>query len=328
MSALAMPPGKSTASDGCESVSLAPASPLKINLGEEALGGLAAGIVGTVLGFPLDLVKTRMQTGAASGGMISATRHIVKTEGLRSLYKGITPPLISLSIVNTASFTSYSYFRRMIGGQNGWDAKNAWAAMLGAPLFGLITTPEGFLKTQLQMDNVQTLQAKRYRGALHCATVLVKEHGPSVLYTGHVVNTIREGAFVGCYFYIYEGFREAFFNIFGNSPFAVPMAGGLAGASSWFFSLPLDCIRAGVQGRDLTDPVKKGAIRVFQDLLKTRGVLGFYAGVAPSIARAFLVSGSRFSAYEGALYLARGGRDVDSIAEAVEMDRLSRRSTH
>ena len=320
-----MPPGKSSASDGHESAPTAPASPFKVNLGEEALGGLAAGIVGTVLGFPLDLVKTRMQTGTASGGIIGATRHIVKTEGLRSLYKGITPPLISLSIVNTASFTSYSYFRRMIGGQNGWDIKNAWAGMLGAPLFGLITTPEGLLKSQMQMDNVH---AKRFRGSLHCASVLVKEHGPSVLYTGHVVNTIREGAFVGCYFYIYEGFREAFFNIFGNSPFAVPMAGGLAGASSWFFSFPLDCIRAGVQGRDLTDPVKRGAIRVFQDLLKTRGVLGFYAGVAPSIARAFLVSGSRFSAYEGALYLARGGRDVDSIAEAVQMDRLSRRSTH
>jgi len=317
-----MPPDKSTASDAT------PTAPFTINLGDEALGGLAAGIVGTVLGFPLDLVKTRMQTGAASGGMIGTARHIVKTEGMRSLYKGIAPPLISLSIVNTVSFTSYSYFRRKIGGQNGWDVKNAWAGMLGAPVFGLITTPENFLKTQMQMNNVHTLQAKRFKGSLHCASVLVKEHGLSVLYTGHVVNTFREGAFVGCYFYIYEGYREAFSNIFGNAPLAVPMAGGLAGASSWFFSFPLDCIRAGVQGRDLTDTAKRGAIRVFKDLLRTRGVLGFYAGVAPSIARAFLVSGSRFSAYEGALYLARGGRDVDSIAESFEMDRLSRRSTH
>ena len=42
----------------CNSSSDGPA-PFTINLGEEALGGLAAGIVGTVLGFPLDLVKTR-----------------------------------------------------------------------------------------------------------------------------------------------------------------------------------------------------------------------------------------------------------------------------
>jgi len=317
----------------CTTLSLCAGSPNKMNFGEEALGGLAAGIVGTVLGFPLDLVKTRMQTGAAvSGGMIGTASHIVRTEGFRSLYKGIAPPLVSLSIVNTLSFTSYSYFRGMYThGQNGWDYRNALAGMAGAPLFGLITTPENFIKTQMQMDNVHSIHAKRFKGSLHCASVLVKEHGFSVLYTGHVVNTIREGAFVGCYFYIYEGFREIFLKTFGNASFAVPLAGGLAGASSWLFSFPLDCIRAGVQGRDLAEPAKRGAIQVLSELLKTKGVLGLYAGVAPSIARAFLVSGSRFSAYEGALYLARGGRDSISsgrVDEAVELDRLSRRSTH
>ena len=34
----------------------------EINLKAEALGGLAAGVIGTVIGYPLDLVKTRMQT--------------------------------------------------------------------------------------------------------------------------------------------------------------------------------------------------------------------------------------------------------------------------
>lgn len=31
----------------------------ELHLGEEALGGLSAGIVGTVIGYPLDVVKTR-----------------------------------------------------------------------------------------------------------------------------------------------------------------------------------------------------------------------------------------------------------------------------
>jgi hypothetical protein len=34
----------------------------------EAIGGLTAGIAGTVLGYPLDLVKTRMQTATVSSG--------------------------------------------------------------------------------------------------------------------------------------------------------------------------------------------------------------------------------------------------------------------
>ena len=303
-----------------------------IHLGEEALGGFAAGIVGTVIGFPLDVIKTRLQTesitinrsnGAIShgGGIVRVATHIVRAEGILSLYKGITPPLISLSLINTISFASYSYFRQFYHGTNGWDLKNSLAGMTGAPMFAMITTPENFLKTQMQLDNVHNPNKRQFRGSLHCATTLVKQHGFPILYTGHVINTVREGAFMACYFFMYEGLREWFLNSSHskdrNAKIAVPVAGGLAGACAWFFSFPLDCIRAGVQGQSLstfgTDgrnlQAKQGAVRVFWELLNKKGVLGLYRGVGPSIARAFLVSGSRFSAYEGALWLLRGGRD-------------------
>lgn len=37
-----------------------------MRLRNETIGGLTAGISGTVLGYPLDLLKTRMQTATAS----------------------------------------------------------------------------------------------------------------------------------------------------------------------------------------------------------------------------------------------------------------------
>jgi hypothetical protein len=40
-------------------------------------------------------------------------------------------------------------------------------------------------------------------------------------------------------------------------------------------------------------------------LWRTTGVRGLFRGVLPSVLRAFIVSGSRFSAYEGALELLR-----------------------
>jgi solute carrier family 25 carnitine/acylcarnitine transporter 20/29 len=39
-----------------------------------------------------------------------------------------------------------------------------------------------------------------------------------------------------------------------------------------------------------------------------RGVRGLYSGLAPSLARAFVVSGSRFSAYEFALWALKQGK--------------------
>lgn len=321
---------------------------LPFHLGEEAIGGFAAGVVGTLLGFPLDLVKTRMQTQAVNNQLspLRLLRHILKTEGLTSLYKGVGPPLLSLSIVNTVSFSSYQYWRQnYFHGNDGWDYRNALSGMMGAPLFGIVTTPENLLKTQMQLDNVQderdtrkrglgvssvkTQMVKgRFTGSFHCAKTLVSSHGLQVLYTGHVINTIREAAFVGMYFYCYEGFKVEFKSLIGRAErlfsqstltsdinktesiatsIAIPIAGGFAGATSWAFTFPLDCVRAGVQGQPISETSihKQGALQTLKQLWHIKGLTGLYAGVSPSIARAFIVSGSRFSAYEGAVTLCR-----------------------
>jgi hypothetical protein len=228
---------------------------------------------------------------------------------------------------------------------------NAFSGMMAAPVFGIITTPENFVKTQMQLDNVQnervgtkTVQTKqlqscskgheaqrrgRFSSSLQCVRTLVSSHGVSILYTGHVINTVREAAFVGTYFFCYEGYKEEFRRLFnfvlssGNvdkghsssfsTSVAVPMAGGFAGASAWAITFPLDCVRAGMQGQPILSSSsqstaqfqKQGSLKIFKDLLQTKGFTGLYAGVTPSIVRAFLVSGSRFSAYEGALWLFR-----------------------
>lgn len=160
----------------------------------------------------------------------------------------------------------------------------------------------------MQLDNVTT---KQYRSSLSCVTTLVQSHGIGVIYTGHLVNTVREATFLGSYFFVYEGLREGLVHssFTTNIQVAVPIAGGLAGAWSWFISFPLDCLRAGVQGQRL--PPQLGARQVLMSLWKERGLWSLYSGASASIARAFLVSGSRFSAYEGALWMLRGGRDYE-----------------
>jgi solute carrier family 25 (mitochondrial carnitine/acylcarnitine transporter), member 20/29 len=172
-------------------------------------------------------------------------------------------------------------------------------------------------QTQMQLDNITR---KQYKSSLHCIQTLVESHGIRIIYTGHVVNTIREATFLGNYFFVYEGLRELFLThhaLVGSDPggtsakIAVPVAGGLAGAFSWFISFPLDCIRAGVQGQPLVvGQSRQSAIQICRSLIEDRGIRGLYSGASASILRAFLVSGSRFSAYEGALWLLRGGRNV------------------
>ena len=55
-------------------------------------------------------------------------------------------------------------------------------------------------------------------------------------------------------------------------------------------------------------PPKPSAWSVARHLVAMRGVRGLYSGLAPSLARAFVVSGSRFSAYEFALWVLNQGK--------------------
>ena len=233
----------------------------------------------------------------------------------------MVPPLLSLSILNTLNFASYNVVRSKLNASRGWDIRNGIAAFLTAPIGSSISTVEHMIKTQMQIDNVSE---KRYNGSFHCLTTLVKEHGWKVIYTGHVINTIREGAFLGTYFYTYEGLRVFLHDMVsqkeqvdrriqtdtrGNS-WTVPFAGGLSGAWAWFVTFPLDCVKAGIQSQVLPRkeiesnakridvPRRVGASDVLRNLLATKGWVGLYAGVSPSIMRAFIVSATRFTAYE------------------------------
>ena len=294
-----------------------------LSLTEEALGGLSAGVIGTIIGYPLDVTKTHLQTGGSNNkSFLSVGTTLIRTRGIASLYRGVAPPLLSLSILNTLNFASYSYFQATIGAHRGrWDGRNAVAGACCGPVASSISTVETTVRTQMQLH-------QGYRSSWDCVRQLVRRGGPGMLYTGHVVNTAREMVFLLTYFYIYEGLRTQVAHVADSATvptresaavttstawWAVPLAGGISGAVAWTISFPLDCVRAGVQGRDLmsSSTTKNGtAMQVFRQLVATRGLRGLYAGVTPSILRAFLVSGTRFSAYETTLWLLRGGRDM------------------
>ncbi|ORZ33076.1 mitochondrial carrier domain-containing protein, partial [Catenaria anguillulae PL171] len=63
-------------------------------------------IIGNLLGYPFDSVKTRMQTFSypTIGHCI---RHTYATEGLRGFFRGILPQMATSSVFKTASFAAY-----------------------------------------------------------------------------------------------------------------------------------------------------------------------------------------------------------------------------
>ena len=75
-------------------------------------------------------------------------------------------------------------------------------------------------------------------------------------------------------------------------------------------------MKSGVQGRDFKKRrlgratraarARVGFAEVARAVLQTRGAFGFFSGAAPSVGRSFIVSGSRFVAFAGAMELLQG----------------------
>ncbi|EPS61182.1 hypothetical protein M569_13615, partial [Genlisea aurea] len=83
--------------------------------------GSLSGIASSTATFPLDLVRRRMQLEGAAGrarvyntGLFGAFRHIVRTEGLRGLYRGILPEYYKVVPGVGIVFMTYETLKKLL----------------------------------------------------------------------------------------------------------------------------------------------------------------------------------------------------------------------
>lgn len=336
----------------------------------EAAAGAWAGLVGTVLGYPLDVVKSRMQTAHARVPIAGAANHatsasvrlgvpgratfgatlgrLAREEGLRGAYKGLGPPVCMMMLMNAVNFAAFNRTKEALGvrGPVGFGARRDreafgsavdWRVVAAATAVGppcaLIGTPFELVKLQMQMENARHGREgskSEPLGAWRFARRLYARYGWRVFYLGGGVNVARECLFNAIFFTTFEhtqfGLVRACEARDIPTATAIATAGGLSGAAAWLGNLPLDCVKSGVQGQDLRrggwdaaeNRGRVGFAEAARAVVRARGVFGFFSGAAPSISRSFIVSGSRFVAFSGAMRVLEGERGARAYANDAE----------
>lgn len=293
-----------------------------VKVRNDTISGAFAGVVGTVLGHPLDIVKVRVQVAraaaAASGsqtfqsrGIVSHLVEIARREGVLALYKGVLSPVVALTILNTISFVLYGKAKRYCESQN---LPIYFCCFVGGFFSGLslsfISTPFEMVKIQMQLDNIRE---KKFRHSTQCSRYLYRTYGIPAFYKGFCVNTVRETIYSAVYFTVYEFAKVQFMRSSNQSSLSIMIAGGLAGICAWCCSFPCDVVKSIIQS-EVTQ--KTRTLDVARATYAKLGIRGFFTGIYPSVVRAFFVSGSRFSAFEFAQLMLHRFSDRETAKES------------
>jgi len=281
------------------------------------IGGYASGMALVLVGHPFDTVKVRLQTEGAGGrfsGPISCLVQTVKHEGIRGLYKGVTPPLFATGVINSIMFGVQGLVVRQVTGgkRQATIADTAVSAVFSGLFISTLVTPMEGIKSRLQ---VQYNAAKngatpttQYTGPVSCAKGVIEKLGwRNGIYRGWMpVAFCRASNWA--YFGSYEYFRQAFApknedGTYGKMslPSAV-LAGGLTGFCYWFACYPMDVIKARIQAQpDTKPPMYRGIGHTAGIIYKNEGLKGFFRGFTPCLIRAFPANAACFVAYEAVM---------------------------
>ena len=132
------------------------------------------------------------------------------------------------------------------------------------------------------------------RGDRRLATV----GADGALFRGNAANCLREGVFTAVYLGAYDACRVALSGGGDRPPTRVVAAvAATTGALAWVANYPFDTVKSVQQSAPPSAP-RAGLARAVRTLWRRGGVGAFYAGLAPSTARAVLVTTSRLVAYE------------------------------
>lgn len=79
--------------------------------------GAAAGMTAAVIMTPVDVVKTRLMTGGATGGIVGTFTNILEKEGAAVLMKGVVPRCMFLAPLAGMTLSFYEGFAKQLVSQ-------------------------------------------------------------------------------------------------------------------------------------------------------------------------------------------------------------------
>ncbi|GAA5830394.1 hypothetical protein JCM11251_001332 [Rhodosporidiobolus azoricus] len=273
---------------------------------------LFASFCSTVAGFPLDSVKSRLQVKRYSS-ILDCARRTFHEEGIRGFFRGVTIPLVTITLVRTASFSIYTKTKEELERRK-WAADKtvlttAASGFLGGAASGLLlsigTCAFEYTKISMQLEYLIAMKkGVPYvpKGTIKGSMDLYRKGGFFGLYTGFRLHALRDTLGTGWYFGMYDSLQRYISQNPDAFSFVPPWAstfacGSFAGVSSWFAIYPIDLAKAKLQRNALADAPYEKPLSILRRL-SAGGVRKLYRGLGISAFRSIGTHGLMWTILE------------------------------
>lgn len=287
-----------------------------LSLGTKLLTAGTAACIADLATFPLDTAKVRMQIAGegraillaapegsvltmravAQPGLLQTVGNIVKTEGMRSLYGGLSAGLqrqMCFASVRLGLYDSVkTLYAGIIDGNSGATATNG-SVNIGVRIAAGITTgalavlfaqPTDVVKVRLQAGN-NGQNSVRYASTLQAYKNIASSEGTSGLWKGTFPNISRNAIVNVAEIVCYDVIKEKILNS-GLLEDGIPChlsAAVAAGLCTTLAASPVDVVKT--RYMNSAPGEYKGAIDAAVRMFVNEGPSAFYKGFVPSFAR-------------------------------------------
>ncbi|GMH30350.1 hypothetical protein Nepgr_032193 [Nepenthes gracilis] len=288
---------------------------------KEYVAGFLAGIATVVVGHPFDTVKVKLQKHNTEGHQIKyknglhCAARILKNEGVTGLYRGATSSFVGVAFESSLFFGMYSQMKQSLQGRLKSSGPDPLVIIPSAAYSGaaisFVLCPSELLKCRMQVQGTDSLipNSVRYNGPIDCALRTIETEGVRGIFRGGVATLLRESLGGTVFFCVYEYVRHFMHSKleaashdhkslteFGTGV----ISGGLAGVAFWSAVLPLDVAKTIIQ----TDPdirSTRNPFQVLHSVYRMAGIRGCYAGLGPTLLRAFPANAAAIATLEFAI---------------------------
>ncbi|XP_005519176.1 PREDICTED: solute carrier family 25 member 40 [Pseudopodoces humilis] len=311
----------------------------KLTIVQQAIASCCGAIITSLFVTPLDVIKTRLQTQnnpfrkgkclvSSNGlmdhvyvcengdskarykkpghfkGTLDAFVKIIRIEGIKSLWSGLSPTLIMAVPTTVIYFTCYDQLCEALKNRLGKHDEHipAIAGSLSRFNSATVVSPLELIRTQMQYRRLS------YKQLYLLISTKVAVDGWSCLWRGWTSTILRDVPFSAMYWYNYERFKKMMCEEVGASEptfFVSFTSGAASGSIAAVTTQPFDVVKTHRQtqlweSETLKIPQRdsKSTWAIMRKIVARNGMSGLFAGITPRLFKVAPACAIMISTYE------------------------------